>query len=247
MAITEKEINYLITIGKLQHSETDLQRIPIEVENELKEKIRLGKYKEIHLRPFSKLEGNLGMMAHDPKTQYTYLVVASIAGWSRVAIDGGAFPDDAFDLSDALLYALSFTQTLDEIHDIYQLAATMFAKLVDAQNKKKPSYQISQVQNYISRNIFKKISLDELSEYAELSPNYLCNLFSKELGISVHNYIQREKIHVSCNLLKNTRRSVSDIATYMGFQTQSNYAAVFRKWMGMTPSAYRKQNYREVY
>ena len=247
MVITEKEINTLITISKIRHSEYEFRRIPIYVENELKDKIRHGKYRDIHLQPFSKLNDNLGTMANTPLTHYTYLAVASISGWCRTAIEGGATPDDSFDLSDALLYALSFTKTLDEVHNIYQLAATMFAKLVYAQDKLSPSYQIQQIQNYISRNIFRKITLEELAEYIALSPNYLCNLFSREMKISLHNYIQQEKITVSCNLLKHTKYPISHIATYMGFQTQSNYAAVFRKWTGVTPTQYRKQNYREVF
>lgn len=247
MTITENLINFLITAGRLQRSEIELQRIPMEVENELKDKIRQGKYKEINLQPFSKIHDNLGAMANNPITQYTYLAVASITSWSRVAIEGGALPDDAFDLSDALLYTLSFSKTLDEIHQIYQLAATMFAKQVYLQKQKKPSYQVLRAQNYISRNIFNKITLDEIAEYVNLSSNYLCNLFSREMGMSLHNYIQREKISISCNLLMHTDRSVSDISSYMGFQTQSNFTAVFRKWKGMTPTEFREQNYRELF
>lgn len=247
MAISEKEINMLITTCRLMYSEFDLQRIPMDVEDELKDKIRQGKYKEIHLQPFSKISNNLGFMANNPITLYTYLVVGSIACWSRVAIEGGALPDNIFDLSDALLYILSCCRTTDEIHEIYQLAATMLAKQVYMQKQKKPSYQVIRVQNYIARNIFKKISLDEIAEYIDLSSNYLCNLFSKEMGMSLHNYIQREKVSTSCNLLMHTQRSISDIATYMGYQTQSNFTTVFRKWKGMTPTEFREQNYREVY
>lgn len=247
MAITEDDIKLLVNISKLKRFETGMQRIPISVENELNEKIANGLYEEIHLSPFSKIEPNVGSMAGNIHTHYTYLVVASIASWSRIAIQNGVSPDDSFDLSDALLYALSYAKDLDEIHMIYQLSATMYAKLVHAHKAVEPSYKILQIQNYISQNIFKKISIAELAEYTELSQNYLCNLFSKEMGISLHNYIQREKITVSCNLLKNTQRPISDVATYMGFQTQSNFTVVFRKWMHMTPREYREKNYREVY
>lgn len=65
--------------------------------------------------------------------------------------------------------------------------------------------------------------------------------------ISLHNYIQQEKIEVACNLLEHSPRSVAEIATYMVFQNQSNFASVFRKWKGMSPSEYRKINYREVW
>ena len=175
------------------------------------------------------------------------LVVASITGWSRAAIDGGALPDDVFDLSDALLYTLSHAETIQEIQDVYQLSAVMLAKLVDASKERQPSYQVVQAQNYISCNIHKKITLEDLARQVGLSPHYLSNLFSAEMGISVHNYIQKEKIQVSCHFLENSNRTVSDIAAYMGFQTPSHFTAVFRKWMDMTPTEYRQQKYRKVY
>lgn len=247
MAVTEEQIQSLITASRLIHSETDFQRIPMQAEDMAQELIRTGQYDRIHFHPFSQIQDNLGMMACDAKTQYTYIVVASITVWSRIAIEQGVVPDDSFDLSDALLYSLSFCKTVDEIHDIYELSAVMFAKQVHQVLTQKPSRQIAEVQNYISRNIFKKITLKEIADYMNLTPNYLSSLFSKELHISIHNYIQREKVHVSCNLLSHTKRSISDISAYMGFQTQSNFSAVFRKWEHMAPTEYREKNYREVY
>ena len=247
MPLTENAVHYLMNINRLRHSEQDFQRIPMTAESKLMELIREGKYEELHMAPFSRMDANLGTMAPSPLTQHTYLTVAAITLFSRTAIDAGVRPDDAFDLSDALLNYLSYCKTSDEVHEIYQLAATMFAKQVHELKDKKPSYQTERVLNYIARNIYRKITVRDIAEYVDLAPNYLCRLFSREMNISLHQYIQREKITVSCNLLRNTDRSVSDIASYMGFQTQSNFAAVFRKWQNMTPTEYRELNYRETY
>jgi len=48
-------------------------------------------------------------------------------------------------------------------------------------------------------------------------------------------------------LLEHTKRPISEISTYLGFQTQSNFGAIFKKWQNMTPTEYRNKNYREVY
>ena len=247
MLLTENAVHYLMNINRLRHSELDFQRIPTSVENKLMEMIREGRYDEIHLAPFSKMDMNLGTMAPTPLTQHTYLAVAAITLFSRAAIDAGVRPDDAFDLADALLNFLSYSKTSDEVHEVYQLAATMFAKQVHQTKDSKPSYQTERVLNYVARNIYRKITVQNIADYVGLAPNYLCRLFSNEMNISLYQYIQREKITVSCNLLRNTDRTVSDIASYMGFQTQSNFAAVFRKWQKMTPTQYREQNYRETY
>ena len=112
MTINEDSIHSLITGSRLIHSETDFQRIPIEAEIVTRELIRNGKYEEIHFHPFSKLEGNLGIMAVDPLTQYTYIAVGSITVWSRIAVEQGVIPDDAFDLSDASIRSPSVRQSM---------------------------------------------------------------------------------------------------------------------------------------
>lgn len=245
--LTEERIESDLDLIRLLHSENQFQRIPIQVESDLLNKVRQGKYKDIHISKFNKMDDNLGPMALDKKTGYTYLTVTAIALFSRTAIDCGVSPDDAFDLADTLLYALSNCETTEEIHNIFQLSATMYAKRVFRLQNSQHSYQVEQACNYISRNIYQKISIEELAEYTELSCTYLSHLFSKEMGISIHNYIQREKINVACNLLEHTKRPISEISTYLGFQTQSNFGAIFKKWQNMTPSEYRNKNYREVY
>lgn len=245
--IEEQIIKYAIHINRLRNSELDYQRLPMTVEDNLMTLVRQGKYKEIKISPFEKIDNNLGLIALDPVTRYTYIVISAITLFTRIAIEEGVVPDDVFDLSDSLLFFLSFLKTTDEIHDLYQTAATMFAKQIHQAKEEKQSYQISRVQNYIARNIFKKITLQEIADYVGLSTNYLCGMFSRETNMSLHNYIQCEKIKVACNLLEHTDNPISQIATYLGFQTQSNFTSVFRKWQKETPTQYREKHYREVY
>ena len=91
--VTEKEIENLITMTKLKHSETDFRRIPMDEEYALMSNIREGKYQEIHLSNFDKLSPNLGDMARHPFTQYSYFIVSAIALFTRAAIAGGASPE----------------------------------------------------------------------------------------------------------------------------------------------------------
>jgi AraC-type DNA-binding domain-containing proteins len=247
MSRIENQLTLLISAVKINRSEEEIRRIPLAVENEFLDKVKQGKYKEIQLKEFSKLDDGMGVLANKQTTQLVYLVVSFVAILSRVAIDSGAIPDDVFDLSDALLFLLSFTNKPEDIYEIYELSAIRFAKLVHDAKEHDPNYQIIQLQDYISSNIFRKISIQELADYVSLSPNYVCKLFKKELGISAHNYIQKGKVVVACNLLKHTLRPISDVASYMGFETQSNFTAVFHKWMHETPTEYRNKNYREVY
>ena len=245
--ITEKQIEASLNLFKLVHEENQFQRIPLEVEANMLKTVREGDYRNFKVAPYPKLSGNIGIMADNPITAYSYIVVASITAFSRIAIEEGVIPDDAFDLSDTLLYHLSMCKTLEEIHNLYQISGTMFARRIHNMKKKQPSYQLERVLNYISRHIYNKITLEEIADYVHLSVSYLSHMFTSEMNMSIHNYIQREKTVLACNLLMHTDRSISDIATYLGFQTPSNFSSVFRKWQQMSPSEYREKNYKEVY
>lgn len=244
---TEKTLETFMNSVRLFNNERQMQRIPLDAETHMLNLIRSGKYQEIKCPAYHRLRENLGPMAGDDLTIYRYLVVASITLFSRAALESGLEPDLTFDASDSLLYFLSQANTLDEIHDIYQVAGTYFARQVYLLNQKSLSWQVDKICTYISRNIFNKITIPEIAQYAGLSPNYMSNLFKEQMGISIHNYIQKEKTAIACNLLMHTNNPISDISAYLGFKSQSNFAAIFKKWQNMTPTEYRDKNYREVY
>lgn len=245
--ITEHQIETFINLVTLRHEENQFQRIPLNAEEELLDKIRLGQYHKIQIPPFKKMDDNLGMMAINKEMGYLFLVVTAIALFSRTAIQCGVEPDSAFTLADALLLQLSAAKNTEEIHNICQLSAVMFAKRVAHKKDNTCSYQVDRACNYISHNIFHKIMISEVADYVQLSQTYLCRLFTTEMGISIHNYIQKEKIKIACNLLMHTDRPISELSVYIGFQSQSNFCTVFRKWKNMSPSEYRRKMYREVY
>nr|WP_302111043.1 AraC family transcriptional regulator [uncultured Acetatifactor sp.] len=244
---TEKTLESFMDMMRIFNNERQMQRIPLDAENHLLNLIRTGKYQEVKCPAYQKIRENIGPMAGDELTIYRYLAVAAITLFSRAALESGVEPDLTFDASDSLLYFLSQAKTMDEIHDIYQVAGTYYARQVYLLSQKSLSWQIDKICTYIGRNIFNKITLPEIAQYAGLSPNYISSLFKEHMGISIHNYIQREKTVIACNLLMHTDRPISEISVYLGFKSQSNFASIFRKWQNMTPTEYRDKNYREVY
>lgn len=99
--------------------------------------------------------------------------------------------------------------------------------------------QISKVKDFISKNFALPISLEETAAEVFLSKNYLSSLFKSELGISFNDYVETVRIQNSKILLLNTRQSMSEIATNVGFSSQSYFSKVFKRHTGMTPMQYR--------
>lgn len=236
----DMKIEKLISEIQFQNSENELIRLPSSREEQLLEHVKAGHYEEIVLMNYSTLEHYMGMTTSDQKKKFEYYTVAFIALASRAAIAGGLREETAFDISDALLKYLGEANTIQEINQIAENSLKIFAYKVYQNQSGRNSLHIEKCKTYISHMIFKKITLTDISEYIKLSPQYLSALFSKEVGITIHDYIQREKIDVSCNLLRYSDSTIAEISQYMGFPSQSNFGLIFKKWKSMTPGQYRQ-------
>lgn len=119
----------------------------------------------------------------------------------------------------------------------------IFEKIIHHPNRSKNEFQT--ILNYIEKYFDKGITLDEVAEYAHLSPYYLSKLFKKELDINFVDYVVHRKMEKAKELLENTNLPVSNIALEISYQEANYFSKVFKKVVGMTPSEYREKNEKQ--
>jgi two-component system, response regulator YesN len=95
---------------------------------------------------------------------------------------------------------------------------------------------------YISKYICGDLSCESIASYVSLNPDYLTRLFKKETGLSISEYVTRARMIFASELLKMTKRPVSDIAIQLGYANPSHFSKVFKKAFGKTPVEYRGEN-----
>jgi len=94
--------------------------------------------------------------------------------------------------------------------------------------------------NFISRNLDKEISLEQIAESASFSMFHFHRIFKVVVGETVTGFTRRLRLELSANkLLSNHQDSITEIAMDCGFSSSQNFAKAFRKHFGITPSAYR--------
>jgi AraC-like DNA-binding protein len=79
-----------------------------------------------------------------------------------------------------------------------------------------------------------------LSDELHYEYNYLSNLFSSVEGITVEQYIIRQKIEKVKELLFYDELNLSQIANRMGYSSVAHLSAQFKKVTGLTPSEMKK-------
>lgn len=102
--------------------------------------------------------------------------------------------------------------------------------------------QLDRVKNYISRNIDKEITLDSLSDFANLSKYYLCRLFKNAFGMTPIQYHVVMRLEKAKQMIQFTNLPLSHIADKLGFQSIHAFSRTFRKIEGVSPSFYRKKS-----
>lgn len=93
--------------------------------------------------------------------------------------------------------------------------------------------------NYVSVNLEKKISLDEVANYIYLNPSYFSRLFKKEVGETFVEYVTKTKITRAKELLEQTIEPVGKICESLGYDNQSYFIKVFKNIVGVTPIEFR--------
>ena len=95
---------------------------------------------------------------------------------------------------------------------------------------------------FVEENYAGQCSLNILAEKTAYNYVYLSKYFSKCTGISYTEYVNRYRINEACYLLKNTSRTMLDIAFECGFDCLRSFNRNFKKIMGITPTEYSKQS-----
>ncbi len=94
---------------------------------------------------------------------------------------------------------------------------------------------------YIQDNYAQKLSTCDISEQLGMSEGHFCRIFRQYFKRTPVEYLNYYRISQAAKLLKETEHKVLDIAMETGFDNLSYFIGTFRRFMGTTPSKYRKQ------
>lgn len=191
----------------------------------------------------------IGTLAKDPLRNLKNLGIVLVTLASRAAIRGGLSPEISFSLSDSYIQQIEECKDLALVAPLAHKAEFQYAEMVheikEKQKgilKKQKNPRINKCKDFIFSHLHDRITLEDLAAEADCNPNYLSQLFKECEGISISGYILQEKINRAKNLLIYSDYSYIEIATYLGFSSQSHLGTQFKKHTG-----YTLRQYREIY
>ncbi|WP_314587878.1 AraC family transcriptional regulator [Paenibacillus terrigena] len=93
--------------------------------------------------------------------------------------------------------------------------------------------------DYIEEHLDEELDLSSIAEEAYISIAQLYRVFYALTGHPVKDYIRKRRMSVAANHLRNSKRTVEELAWDSGFESYHSFAKVFKKIVGLTPAAYR--------
>ena len=93
---------------------------------------------------------------------------------------------------------------------------------------------------YLKEHFHEELSLEALADRAAMAPTYFSYIFKMITGKNYIEYLNELRIQHAMTLLKTTDLSVTEISMSSGFNHLSHFNRMFKKYVGLTPSSYRK-------
>jgi len=122
----------------------------------------------------------------------------------------------------------------------------LFSRLIQAQASGCPSSirekdYAQDARAFIDSCYCEPIKIQDAADLLHIHPNYLCSVFKKAYGQTPREYLKALRMERAATLLLRTDQPVSTIAASVGFSNPFQFSAMFKKYFGLSPAAYRKK------
>ena len=99
---------------------------------------------------------------------------------------------------------------------------------------------IKEVASYITEDLTTHHTIEQLSQKFEISTTALKKCFRGVYGTSVYSYLRTYRLQVAQKLLLETKLSVTDIASKIGYENPNKFTSAFKETYGSSPTEFRK-------
>ena len=128
----------------------------------------------------------------------------------------------------------------DTMEKISHLLSCILLIMKDRERQTEYSPLTLKIMQYLQSNFSERITLDDIGRLTFFSPNYCENVFKRETGRSVIDYLLQIRMEAAKRLLSEGSLALGAVAEAVGFDDYNYFSRVFKKRTGYTPTEYKK-------
>lgn len=148
--------------------------------------------------------------------------------------------DKNFEYGDYLSQILT-CDSKEKFRRMYIDKISAIAKLINESQKRTISNLIQKANTIIEDRFSEDLSLDDISKELSISPQYFSKLYKEEMGVNFKEQLTKIRIEYAKNLIKGNQYTIKDICYMSGYNDPNYFSRIFKKYQGVTPSAYAKK------
>jgi transcriptional regulator GlxA family with amidase domain len=103
------------------------------------------------------------------------------------------------------------------------------------------AWQLNRIVDHIETHLADKITAIDLADLIKTSVGQLFRAFKISVGVTPFHYIARRRLERACTMIRTTREPLSQVAIACGVCDQAYLCKMFRRMIGMSPSAWRRE------
>ena len=124
---------------------------------------------------------------------------------------------------------------------LLQIFSELSTDVLQKESRTQRSLMAEEIRYYLEMKYSEHLMITEAASDLGIHPNYLTAVFRKRFGITPKQFLTERKINKACQLLSDTDLPVGMIAQTLGFDDQMAFSKVFKKYMKVSPSAFRQE------
>ncbi len=102
--------------------------------------------------------------------------------------------------------------------------------------------RMQQISAYVMAHYVHNITLDDIATEMCMNRSAFCSYFKRLKGMTFTQFVVQYRLNTACQLLKSTRKQVSEICFMVGFNDLPHFIRTFTASFGMSPAKYRIAN-----
>lgn len=141
---------------------------------------------------------------------------------------------------------LAYNALLNNI--MYRLIESASMSYIDNNPKHLKQFSLS-AEEYVNRALDMitqsyagNTSIEGIAQRLSLNHAYLCKIFKRVTGTTINKYLVDYRLSQACAMMRDPKKSISDISLANGFNDPLYFSRCFRKQYGMSPTKYRQVN-----
>lgn len=211
-----------------------------EVENKLMKALAAGDYDKSQRIHAKFITYYIRPRAQNPLRNKQHMLVILNTLCRKAVEAGGVHPLYIDELSTRFSVMINNITSITEGNRLTSEMIHKYCLLVKNYAMKGYSQTVKDIILYIDFNYAEDINLNFFAEKFNMSKTYLSNLFRKETGATLTDFIHQIRMRKAITLINSSTLPITDIATACGYNDINYFTRIFKRTYGLSPKQYHK-------